>query len=238
MKIGVLLSDTIYYVEDDHNIRNLTIYALEHAGLDIRGFVDANELYAACKDELPNLVILDIMLPGEDGVSILKHLRSDPATANIPVMFLTAKTTEYDVVTGLDSGADDYLRKPFSMLELISRVRVLLRRYSDETIESSSDATIKTLGNVVLSLKQHCVEVNGAEIALTNKEFELLHLLMQSPGQVFTRDQILKTIWGWDFSGNTRTVDVHIQTLRQKLNEGADVIETVRGIGYRARKAH
>lgn len=229
------MSGPIYYVEDDLNVRNLTLYALEQAGLEIRGFSTAVELYAACSEELPALFLLDIMLPGEDGISILRRLRNEPSMADIPVMMLTAKGTEYDVVTGLDSGADDYLRKPFSMMELVSRVKALLRRQpGDQGTEDMSTAT-KTLGKVTLSPKQHSVEVEGKEVALANKEFELLHLLIQSPGQVFTREQILETVWGWSYAGNTRTVDVHIQTLRQKLGASADLIETVRGVGYRAR---
>jgi two-component system alkaline phosphatase synthesis response regulator PhoP len=229
------LSDLIYYVEDDLNVRNLTIYALEQAGLKIRGFSTADELYAACSEALPQLFILDIMLPGEDGISILKHLRRDPATADIAIMMLTARGTELDVVTGLDSGADDYIKKPFSMMELVSRVKALLRRRHDEA-ESDARTEEKTLGRVTLSPKQRSVVVDDEEISLTHKEFELLHLLMQNPGQVFTRGQLLETIWGWSHTGSsTRTVDVHVQTLRQKLKSGSDLIETIRGVGYRAR---
>lgn len=228
------MNNLIYYVEDDLNVRNLTIYALEQAGLTINGYSTAEELYAACSVQLPDLFILDIMLPGEDGISILKHLRKDAATADIAVIMLTAKGTEFDVVTGLDSGADDYLRKPFSMMELVSRVKALLRRHPHDTSTADSD-TVKTLGHITLSPTQHCVAVDGQEVALANKEFDLLHLLMQSPGQVFTREQLLEAIWGWSYAGNTRTVDVHIQTLRQKLGIGSQHIETVRGVGYRAR---
>ena len=228
------MSSLIYYVEDDLNVRNLTIYALEQAGQEITGFSSAEELYAGCASALPNLFILDIMLPGEDGISILKQLRKDSITAGIPIMMLTAKGTEYDVVTGLDSGADDYLRKPFSMMELVSRAKALLRRHPRDVSTGGSEVT-KTLGHVTLSPTQHCVEVEGNEIALANKEFELLHFLMQSPGQVFTREQILEAIWGWSYAGNSRTVDVHIQTLRQKLGSSAELVETVRGVGYRAK---
>jgi len=228
------VSNPIYYVEDDINVRNLTRYALEQAGLEIQAFSTGAELDVACVRELPGLFILDIMLPGEDGLSILKRLRSQPATRGIPVMMLTAKGTEYDVVSGLDSGADDYLRKPFSMMELVSRVKALLRRHSQDAVEKASSDVARTLGSITLSPKHHRVEVDGKEVALANKEYELLHLLMRSPGQVFTREQILETIWGWTFAGNTRTVDVHIQTLRQKLGSSAELIETVRGVGYRA----
>jgi two-component system alkaline phosphatase synthesis response regulator PhoP len=228
------LSNLIYYVEDDLNIRNLTMYALEQAGLEIRGFSTAGELDGSCAAALPDLFILDIMLPDEDGISILKRLRADPATADIPIIMLTAKGTEFDVVTGLDSGADDYLGKPFSMMELVSRVKAQLRRHTNDAGGDASTKT-KTLGHVTLSPKQHSVEVDGHEIALANKEFELLHLLMQSPGQVFTREQILEAIWGWSYVGNSRTVDVHIQTLRHKLGQSAELIETIRSVGYRAR---
>jgi len=229
------VSKPIYYVEDDLNVRNLTMYALEQAGLEIKGFTNATELYTACASELPSLFVLDIMLPGEDGISILKRLRGEASTSDIPIMMLTAKGTEYDVVTGLDSGADDYIRKPFSMMELVSRVRALLRRQPNDANNNCDSDTAKTLGNVMISPRQHSVEVDGKEVALANKEFELLYLLMQSPGQVFTREQILETIWGWSYTGNTRTVDVHIQTLRQKLGSSVELIETVRGVGYRAR---
>ena len=228
------MSNIVYYVEDDLNIRNLTIYALEQAGFSIEGFSTSDELYAACAKRQPNLFILDIMLPGEDGISILKHLRSAPATADIPVMMLTARGTEFDVVTGLDCGANDYLRKPFGMRELISRVNALLRKKTGSAAASDT-STVKRLGQVTLSSREHCVEVDGSEVELTNKEFDLLHLLMQSPGQVFTREQILEAIWGWNCASNTRTVDVHIQTLRQKLGTSAELIKTVRGVGYQAR---
>ncbi len=228
------MSNLVYYVEDDLNIRNLTMYALEQAGFEIIGFSTAAELDATCAHVLPDLYILDIMLPDEDGISILKRLRSSSATADIPIIMLTARGTEFDVVTGLDSGADDYLSKPFSMMELVSRVKVLLRRHTNGT-PTDTGSEIKTLGQVTLSPKQHTVEVDGEEVVLANKEFELLRLLMQNPGQVFTREQLLEAIWGWSYAGNTRTVDVHIQTLRHKLGSSADIIETIRGVGYRAR---
>ncbi|MDR1359325.1 MAG: response regulator transcription factor [Coriobacteriales bacterium] len=228
------MSNLIYYVEDDLNIRNLTMYALQQTGLEIQGFSTAAELDRSCEAALPDLFILDIMLPDEDGISILKRLRGDAATADIPVIMLTAKGTEFDVVSGLDSGADDYLSKPFSMMELVSRVKAQLRRRTGDA-EGNAHTTTRTLGHVTLSPKQHSVEVDGNEVTLANKEFELLHLLMQSPGQVFTREQILEAIWGWSYAGNTRTVDVHIQTLRHKLGSSAELIETIRSVGYRAR---
>lgn len=224
----------IYYVEDDLNIRNLTIYALKQAGMEVVGFATARELYKACDHRLPRLFLLDIMLPDEDGISILQHLRAQAATAEIPVMMITAKGTEFDVVTGLDSGADDYLIKPFGMMELVSRVNALLRR-CPQAQDAQSDKGI-TLGSVTLSSKRHTVIVEGQEITLTLKEFELLRFLMENSGLVFSREQILETVWGWSYEGNTRTIDVHIQTLRHKLGSGASLIETVRGVGYRARR--
>jgi two-component system alkaline phosphatase synthesis response regulator PhoP len=224
----------IYYVEDDQNVRNLTLYALKQAGLEALGFSCANELYEACATRLPQLFLLDIMLPGEDGISILKQLRAQTSTVQLPVMMITAKGTELDVVIGLDSGADDYLIKPFGMMELVSRVNALLRRHAPE--QSAAEIKPLTLGPVALSSRQHTVLVDGQEVALTLKEFELLRFLMENQGLVLTREQILKTLWGWSYEGNTRTIDVHIQTLRQKLGPGASIIETVRGLGYRVRK--
>ena len=224
----------IYYVEDDLNVRNLTMYALRQAGMEVEGFSTARELYKACENKLPQLFLLDIMLPEEDGISILEHLRKQSKTAQTPVMMITAKGTEFDVVTGLDSGADDYLVKPFGMMELVSRVNALLRRHTSAQ-DSSADRSI-TVGPVTLSSKHHSVTVDGEDIALTLKEFELLRFLMENPGLVFTRDQILETLWGWSYEGNTRTIDVHIQTLRHKLGSGASIVETVRGVGYRARR--
>ena len=224
----------IYYVEDDLNVRNLTIYALNRAGMEVHGFATARELYEACENSLPEMFLLDIMLPEEDGISILKHLRNQPATALTPIMMMTAKGTEFDVVTGLDSGADDYLIKPFGMMELVSRVNALLRRFSSDK-DSFVDKAM-TIGPVTLSSRLHSVTVDGQDVMLTFKEFELLRYLMENPGLVFTRDQILETLWGWSYEGNTRTIDVHIQTLRQKLGSGASIIETVRGIGYRVRR--
>ncbi|MDR2108340.1 MAG: response regulator transcription factor [Coriobacteriales bacterium] len=223
----------IYYVEDDENIRNLAIYALEQNGLQVRGFAASDELYRANAEALPNLFLLDIMLPDEDGIAILKNLRKHSATAEIPVMMLTAKSAEYDVVTGLDNGADDYLTKPFGMMELVSRVNALLRR--GPATQRRDDRLSN--GPVVLSTARREVTANGDAVMLTYKEFELLRFLMENAGLVFTRGHLLESIWGWDFGGNTRTVDVHVQTLRQKLGESASIIETVRGVGYRVRPA-
>ena len=224
----------IYYVEDDENIRNLAVYALEQNGLEVRGFATARELYAACDTQLPNCVLLDIMLPEEDGIAALRTLRAQAATSEIPVMMITARSAEYDIVTGLDSGADDYLTKPFGMMELVSRVNALLRRGGRTTARLHDE---RCIGPVSLSPGKHMVTVDGQAITLTFKEFELLRFLMDNVGLVFTRERLLESLWGWDFEGNTRTVDVHIQTLRQKLGAGAGIIETVRGVGYRATNA-
>ncbi|MCL2756508.1 MAG: response regulator transcription factor [Coriobacteriia bacterium] len=222
----------IYYVEDDENIRNLAVYALSQAGLEVKGFSSSRELYSACNTQLPDVVLLDIMLPGEDGITTLRTLRSQNVTRNLPIMMITAKSAEYDVVIGLDSGADDYLCKPFGMMELVSRVNALLRR-GDRDSEHPCDEI--RVGSVMLSTSRRRVMVNDKATYLTFKEFELLRFLMSNTGYVFTREHLLESVWGWNFEGNTRTVDVHIQTLRQKLAEGASIIETVRGVGYRVR---
>lgn len=218
----------IYYVEDDTNIRDLTVYALRQAGFEAQGFPAAEEFFAACRERLPELVLLDIMLPDEDGLHILKRLRSNAETADLPVIMLTAKSTEYDRVLGLDSGADDYIPKPFGMMELVSRIKALLRRASRQ-----NDEKIYNLDALYVDVKRHNVAVNGQEISLTYKEFELLCYLLENRGVVLTRDQILSKIWDYNYSGETRTVDVHIRTLRQKLGAMGALIETVRGVGYR-----
>jgi len=218
----------IYCVEDDRGIRELVVYTLMNTGFSAEGFISGDELFDALKKKLPDLILLDIMLPGEDGISILKRLRTMPATKQIPVIMLTAKGTEYDKVIGLDSGADDYIAKPFGMMELISRIKAVLRRF-----ESSGKSDELSFGSVKLSARSHTVSVDGSPVELTLKEFELLHLMLKNPGAVMTRDMLLENIWGYDFDGETRTVDVHIRTLRQKLGPGGDIIETVRGVGYR-----
>ncbi len=225
----------IYYVEDDPNIRNLAIYALEQAGLKTQGFSAAEELYAACQIELPELFLLDIMLPHEDGISILRHLRDQQATKDIPVMMLTAKGTEFDVVTGLDSGADDYLAKPFGMMELVSRVNALLRRSGKESGQDGYE--VLRAEGLALTPSKRSVTVNDEPVTLTFKEFELLRMLLENRGLVLSREQLLELVWGWSYSGNTRTVDVHIQTLRQKLGEAGSLIETIRGVGYRVKES-
>lgn len=222
----------IYYVEDDTNIRDLTVYALRQAGFEAQGFPAAEEFFAACKERLPELVLLDIMLPEVDGLEILHVLRDDPATKSLPVMMLTAKGTEFDTVCGLDAGADDYLAKPFGMMELVSRVNALLRRAGAPAAARDE----LSCGPVVLTASAHTVSVDGQPVALTLKEFDLLRALMQNEGRVLSRRQLLEDVWGVTYVGETRTVDVHVQTLRQKLaaaSDGADaLIQTVRGVGY------
>lgn len=221
----------IYCVEDDASIRDLMIYTLNASGFEAMGFADGKTFMDSLSGGLPNLVILDIMLPGEDGISILKKLRSNSATASLPVIMATAKGTEYDKVIGLDLGADDYLVKPFGMMEMVSRIKAVLRR-----TESKTDDRIISIGSIEMNLREHTVSVEGARVQLTLKEFELLQLFLENIGRVFTREQLLSTIWDADFAGETRTVDVHIGTLRTKLGSCGSYIETVRGVGYRLEK--
>ncbi len=218
----------IYLVEDDNSIRELVIYTLQTTGMKAKGFSCAREFWEAMKEELPGMVLLDIMLPDEDGLSILRKLRESNHTAKLPIIMLTAKGTEYDKVVGLDSGADDYIPKPFGMMELVSRVKALFRR-----TEPEKRGTIHQVGPIVMDMGKHTVKVNGQQVALTYKEFELLCYLMENEGIVLTRDQLLSKIWGYDFDGETRTVDVHIRTLRQKLGVASNYIETIRGVGYK-----
>lgn len=218
----------IYLVEDDDNIRELVIYTLRTTGFDAKGFSTAARFWDAVAQALPELVLLDIMLPDEDGLHILKRLRSGVETEALPVIMLTAKGTEYDKVVGLDGGADDYIPKPFGMMELVSRIRALLRRVSRQ-----SDEKLYTADTLCVDVKRHNVSVEGRDLALTYKEFELLCYLLENRGVVLTRDQILSKIWDYNYSGETRTVDVHIRTLRQKLGSAGSLIETVRGVGYR-----
>lgn len=218
----------IYCVEDDAGIRELVVYTLNNTGFDAEGFSGGRELFEALDRALPKLILLDIMLPGEDGISILKRLRASASTRQIPIIMLTAKSTEYDKVIGLDSGADDYIAKPFGMMELISRIKAVLRR-----TESAENRSEYAFGGVKLNAKSHTVTVEGKTTELTLKEFELLRFLLKNQGAVLTRDMLLENIWGYDFGGETRTVDVHIRTLRQKLGSEGGIIETVRGVGYR-----
>ena len=218
----------IFVVEDDPNIRELVTYTLQSTGFEARGFEDGTEFLNAMKDgDMPDLVLLDIMLPGEDGISILGKLRAKSATKELPIIMMTARGTEYDKVLGLDSGADDYITKPFGMMELVSRVKAVLRRSKKD----SKDELV--VGDLYIYPNKHKVKANGEKVTLTNKEFKLLCLLVESKGNVLNRDQLLTNIWGYDFDGETRTVDVHIRSLRQKLGECGSLIETVRGIGYR-----
>jgi two-component system alkaline phosphatase synthesis response regulator PhoP len=217
----------ILIVDDEQNIRDLVSYALQAAGFETMCFADGTELFAALRQELPTLILLDVMLPGDDGVTLLRRLKASARTSGLPVILLTAKGSEYDRVTGLDLGADDYVTKPFSVLELVSRVRAVLRR-----TESSAERVLKT-GALTLDENRRSVAVNGTAVELTYKEFELLAYLMHNHDLVMTRDKLLNAVWGVDFAGESRTVDVHIQTLRQKLGSCGSVIKTVRNVGYK-----
>ena len=220
----------IYYVEDDTSIRELVLYALKTAEFQVMGFENAASFYKRMKEQQPDLILLDIMLPDEDGVSILKKLKSRPDTENIPVIMMTAKSSEYDKVLGLDSGADDYVTKPFGVMELISRVKAVIRR-SDRSKGSAGE--VLKIGELVLDEQKHEVYARGQEVSLTFKEFELLSYLMKNRGLVLSRDKILNTIWNYEYEGESRTVDVHIGSLRQKLGTCGDFIKTIRGIGYK-----
>lgn len=219
----------IFCVEDDAGIRDLMIYTLNASGFRAVGFENAKELYAALADDTPELIMLDIMLPGEDGISILKRLKADARTADIPVIMATAKGNEYDKVIGLDLGADDYLAKPFGMMEMASRVRAVLRRSG----RAAEKQQLIRVGGLEMNLGEHIVTADGIRIQLTLKEFELLRTFMTNPGRAFTREQLLSSVWCEDFLGETRTVDVHVGTLRQKLGSCGKYIRTVRGVGYR-----
>ena len=218
----------IFCVEDDSNIRELVVYTLETTGFQARGFEEGKSFLEALALETPDLILMDIMLPGEDGISLLKRLKNSSKTRDIPVIMVTAKGAEYDKVKGLDLGADDYVTKPFGMMELVSRVRALLRRTEPEKRADSCEA-----GAIHVDLNRHVVMVDGQIVNLTFKEFELLCYLIENKGMVLTRDQLLSKIWGYDFDGETRTVDVHIRTLRQKIGEASRCIETIRGVGYK-----
>lgn len=218
----------IYCVEDDTGIRELMLYTLRASGFEAEGFGDGSALFAGLKNRIPRLILLDIMLPGMDGLDILKKLRAEPVTRAVPVIMATAKGTEYDKVMGLDSGADDYLVKPFGMMEMVSRIRAVLRRAAPVAEERKLAA-----GALTMNVTEHTVRAEGHRVDLTLKEFELLRLFLEHPGQVFTRDQLLERIWGTDYFGETRTVDVHIGTLRTKLGNCGELIRTVRGVGYR-----
>lgn len=220
----------IFCVEDDGNIRELVVYTLESTGFQARGFEDGSSFLEALALETPELVLLDIMLPGEDGMELLRKLKASKKTKDIPVIMVTAKGAEYDKVKGLDAGADDYVTKPFGMMELISRIKAVLRRSAKGSV--SSEDTFE-IGEIRLDPMKHEVTVHGEVVNLTLKEYELLKRLMKNSNIVLTRDQLLEDIWGYDFDGETRTVDVHVRTLRQKLGDAGEQIETVRGVGYR-----
>lgn len=218
----------IYCVEDDESIREMEVYTLRQTGFEAEGFADSSAFFAALDGRLPELVLLDVMLPGKDGIAILKALRANPRTRDIPVVMATARGAEYDKVAALDLGADDYLAKPFGMMEMASRVRAVLRRAAPKAGQSAL-----RMGSIEMDLERHAVEVEGNRVELTYKEFEMLRLFLTHPGMAFTRDMLLSEVWGVDYGGETRTVDVHIRTLRQKLGAGGALIETVRGVGYR-----
>lgn len=234
----------IYYVEDDDNIRDLVIYTLNSTGLKAEGFSDGKAFWNAMRSDVPDLVLLDIMLPGDDGVTILRQMRSDSRYASVPVIMATARGTEYDKVRALDLGADDYVTKPYAMMELVSRVKAVLRRTERRSGSASAENEAQRpaaknqqlqYGPISMDLRKHLVTVNGRETELTLKEYELLKKLLLNPECVLTRDQLLEDVWGYEFDGETRTVDVHVRTLRQKLKEAGNLIETVRGVGYRIR---
>lgn len=217
----------IYIVEDDKNIREIETFALRNSGYQIKDFECAAEFYAKMEEKLPNLILLDVMLPDEDGLNIVKKIRSNPESRRIPVIMVTAKTTELDKVKGLDMGADDYITKPFGVMELISRVKALLRR-----CEGAEDEKFYTVGSLLLDIEKHSVSIDGETIELTFKEYELLRLLMQNAGIVTSRDVIMERVWGTDFEGESRTLDMHIKTLRQKLGSAGTMIKTIRNVGY------
>ena len=218
----------IYLLEDETSIRNLVVYTLSNSGYEARGFADSEAFWPAMREQLPSLVLLDIMLPGEDGLSVLKKLRQAPQTSALPIIMLTAKGTEYDRVLGLDAGADDYLPKPFGMMEMVARVRSLLRRTTPDDTRNEYHRE-----DLFVSLPRHLVTVGGEPVMLTLKEFDVLAFLLENQGLVLTRDQIMSPVWGYDFDGESRTVDVHIRALRVKLGPCSQLIETVRGVGYR-----
>jgi len=222
----------IYLLEDDGGIRSFVLYALSSAGFEAEGFEYPSELWKALDEKLPELLLLDIMLPEEDGFSVLSKLRASPETSSLPVIMLTAKGTEFDKVAGLDAGADDYIAKPFGTMELIARIKALIRR---STGRKNNEIV---LGGLKVYPESHEVYANGNKVTLTLKEYDLLLLLLRNKGRVFTREELLSQVWDYGFSGGSRTVDVHIRTLRSKLGECGDLIETARGVGYKAGEAH
>ncbi len=220
----------IYCVEDERNIRELLVYTLETTGFQAKGLADGCELMEALKNEKPELILLDVMLPGEDGYAILTKIRNMEEVKEVPVIMVTAKDAEFDKVRGLESGADDYITKPFGMMEFVARVKAVLRRCGQN---KKNEDKMLSYGELCMLVGRHEVRCRGCKVELTRKEFELLKYLLENKGIVLTRNQILCKIWGYDFDGETRTVDVHVRTLRQKLGEEGNLIETIRGVGYR-----
>ena len=218
----------IWCVDDDNTIRDIEVYTLTQTGFEAKGFADGISMLEALKTEKPELIVLDIMLPGKDGVDVLKEIRSNPETRKIPVIMATAKGTEMDKIQGLDTGADDYLVKPFGVMEMVSRIKAVLRRCEPDEKEQ-----VLSVGEITLSDKEHLVTVSGEKVVLTFKEFEILKLFMSNQGIVFSRDKLLSEVWGVNYLGESRTVDMHIKTLRQKLGDAGSCIETVIGVGYR-----
>ena len=223
----------IWCVEDDSSIRDIEVYALTSTGFEARGFENGDDFWKALQVEQPELVVLDVMLPGKDGITLLKMMKDSDAFQDIPVIMATAKGTEFDKIQSLDLGADDYLVKPFGIMEMVSRVKAVLRRY-----RRTQQTNLLRLGGLMLNPSEHTVSVDGERVILTYKEYELLHLFLSQPGIAFTREQLLSSIWETDYFGETRTVDMHIRTLRQKLGTYGHIIETVRNVGYRLEHKH
>ena len=218
----------IWCVDDDNTIRDIEVYTLTQTGFEAKGFSDGISMLEALKTEKPELIVLDIMMPGMDGVEVLKEIRNRTDTRKIPVIMATAKGTEMDKIQGLDTGADDYLVKPFGVMEMVSRIKAVLRRCTPEEVTN-----VISIAEITLNDKEHTVSVNGENVALTFKEFEILKMFMSNPGVAFSREKLLSEVWGIDYLGESRTVDMHIKTLRQKLGESGKRIETVIGVGYR-----
>lgn len=228
---------SVYIVEDDESIRTMVVYALNGNGYEAVGFPESRSFFKALDEKMPDMVLLDIMLPGEDGLTILKRLRSAPMTQKLPVIMLTAKSAEIDKVRGLDMGADDYVTKPFGIMELLSRVRALARRsVNADRGDTQQDDHMLEYQNICVDEVSHVVKVGDEEVVLTRKEFKLLCDLLHNQGRVLTRDQIMEQVWGFDYGGATRTVDIHINTLRKKLGDDGSIIQTVRGVGYKIGK--
>ena len=223
----------IWCVEDDSSIRDIEVYALASVGFEAKGFEDGDSFWTALQTEQPDLVVLDVMLPGKDGVTLLKLMKGSEALREIPVIMATAKGSEYDKIQSLDLGADDYLVKPFGIMEMVSRVKAVLRR-----CKPVKETKLLKLDGLVLNPDEHTVTVDGERLVLTYKEYELLHLFLSQPGIAFTREQLLASVWNTEYLGETRTVDMHIRTLRQKLGEYGNLIETVRNVGYRLEAKH